>query len=804
MTTKTVFFKSSVLVLATIVFAFTLHGISHAQTFTHIYVDAVNGDNQTADGSAAKPYKSITFALLISERNNLPDPWHVHIQPGAYDADPAKPVSERELFPLKLRTGMIFEGATTAEECVIDGLGGTQVPILRGQDVEDVLIRNLTLQNNGGGGIVLWDSGDTRETQSRIEGCIARNNGETGIRTNIPLVLTGNTVSGHRRGVWTHTSIRVIKNIFSNTRGPGLWMEGDIAGNISENTFQNNNNNSRNKGGGFGVAGNFTGNVTHNKFIGNFAHRSGGGFCVFGLYTDSFRLRGNFTGNVTHNTFTNNRASAIGGGIYINQNFTGNVTHNTFTNNTASERGGGIYINYQFTGNLTHNTFTNNSGGAVATGLNFRGNITHNTFANNSGGAVKFYSYAENIIITHNVFDSNSAAEGGAIYLPDGENAEVINNIFFNNTATIKTLQPTRFTNNLFMVSDELSVGVEGAVVHLSSPECRFHNNIFSGMKTAIYTGGTFDLPITHNLFHDIKQDIVNQAGSGLGNDLGFWELFAANASDNLEGAPLLVDPVTSRDFHLQAASPAINAGTNEFAPSDDFDGVARPVGETVDIGPYEYGGDTTDDEEPPIPQDVNRDGVVNILDLVSVASALEEEGQGLVADVNGDGIVNILDLVSVAGALEGVAAAPSLHPQALAILTAADMQTWISEAQHLNLTDVTSQQGIRYLKHLLAALIPEETALLPNYPNPFNPETWIPYRLAKAADVTLTIYDSSGGIVRTLDIGHRVAAVYESREKAIYWDGNNKLGERVASGIYFYHLSAGDYSATRKMVILK
>ena len=235
------------------------------------------------------------------------------------------------------------------------------------------------------------------------------------------------------------------------------------------------------------------------------------------------------------------------------------------------------------------------------------------------------------------------------------------------------------------MVSDELSEGAEGAVVHLSSPGCRFHNNIFSGMKTAIYTEGTFDLPITHNLFHDIKQDIVNQAGSGLGNDLGFWELFAANASDNLEGAPLLVDPVTSRDFHLQAASPAINAGTNEFAPSDDFDGVARPVGETVDIGPYEYGGDTTDDEEPPIPQDVNRDGVVNILDLVSVASALEEEGQGLVADVNGDGIVNILDLVSVAGALEGVAAAPSSNPRALAKLNAADVEQWLVQALELD-----------------------------------------------------------------------------------------------------------------------
>ena len=99
---------------------------------------------------------------------------------------------------------------------------------------------------------------------------------------------------------------------------------------------------------------------------------------------------------------------------------------------------------------------------------------------------------------------------------------------------------------------------------------------------------------------------------------------------------------------------------------------------------------------------------------------------------------------------------------------------------------------------------IPAKTELLLNYPNPFNPETWIPHRLAEAANVTLTIYDLSGGIVCKLNVGHRTAAVYESRSKAIYWDGRTEFGERVASGIYFYHLSAGDYSATRKMVILK
>ena len=99
---------------------------------------------------------------------------------------------------------------------------------------------------------------------------------------------------------------------------------------------------------------------------------------------------------------------------------------------------------------------------------------------------------------------------------------------------------------------------------------------------------------------------------------------------------------------------------------------------------------------------------------------------------------------------------------------------------------------------------IPSETKLLANYPNPFNPETWIPYRLAEDAFVTLTIYDTAGQIIRTLDVGHRIAAVYESRQKAIYWDGRNSLGEQVASGVYFYHFSAGEYSATRRMVILK
>jgi hypothetical protein len=126
-----------------------------------------------------------------------------------------------------------------------------------------------------------------------------------------------------------------------------------------------------------------------------------------------------------------------------------------------------------------------------------------------------------------------------------------------------------------------------------------------------------------------------------------------------------------------------------------------------------------------------------------------------------------------------------------------------IEPIRHVVTTKDVELSRIR-LVDLVTYEIPKETELLPNYPNPFNPDTWIPYRLAEDSSVTLTIYDTSGKVVRTIEIGHKPAAVYESRDKAVHWDGRNNYGERVASGIYFYSLSAVNFSATRKMVILK
>ena len=99
---------------------------------------------------------------------------------------------------------------------------------------------------------------------------------------------------------------------------------------------------------------------------------------------------------------------------------------------------------------------------------------------------------------------------------------------------------------------------------------------------------------------------------------------------------------------------------------------------------------------------------------------------------------------------------------------------------------------------------VTEQTRLLANYPNPFNPETWIPYQLANSSDVQITIYDTRGSLVRCLKLGHQREGYYTSRSRAAYWDGRNSVGERVASGIYFYQLQADNVSLLRKMVILK
>ena len=214
-----------------------------------------------------------------------------------------------------------------------------------------------------------------------------------------------------------------------------------------------------------------------------------------------------------------------------------------------------------------------------------------------------------------------------------------------------------------------------------------------------------------------------------------------------------------------------------------------------------------TDSTTPTVPAwDINEDGQTNVVDLLIVVSDMERTAPvNPRADVNGDGNVDVRDLVLVAGHFgeKNQPAAPStltvssgvtfnvVH-DALDILRAADDGS------------LTFRDGIAKLEQLLALFVPEKTALLHNYPNPFNPETWIPYQLAEPTHVTVHIYTTSGTLVRTLTLGHQPAGIYQHRSRAAYWDGRNAFGEPVASGVYFYTLTTGDFTATRKMLIRK
>ena len=203
---------------------------------------------------------------------------------------------------------------------------------------------------------------------------------------------------------------------------------------------------------------------------------------------------------------------------------------------------------------------------------------------------------------------------------------------------------------------------------------------------------------------------------------------------------------------------------------------------------------------------DVNEDGQTSIVDLIVVLAAFEKTPiVNPRTDVNGDGTVDKQDIIIVATHL-GESTTPAA-PISVALperLTPETLRQALDLLRAHNDGSLAFQRGIAHLEQLLALLIPKETALLANYPNPFNPETWIPYQLAAPTDVTVSIYSADGRLVQILALGHQPVGLYESRSRAAYWDGRNALGESVASGVYFYTLTAGEFTATRKMLIMK
>ena len=336
--------------------------------------------------------------------------------------------------------------------------------------------------------------------------------------------------------------------------------------------------------------------------------------------------------------------------------------------------------------------------------------------------------------------------------------------------------------------------------------------------KTSIHTGDTFTLDI-------LAEDVLDMAGwqfdiafdparlealNVIEGDFlktgGSTTFFQGGSIDNAAGkitalnaARLAAQGATGTGSLLQVNFKAKSGGETKLELQNFQFGTV--TGTLIPAGPHEI---TIAVEGQLATGDVNRDGQVSILDLILVSQQLGKRvPANSPVDVNGDGVITILDLIFVSQRI-GNTTAPAAPAGGTEGIDPAAIEAWIAQARLEDDGSLTFKQGIENLENLLASLIPEETAMLANYPNPFNPETWIPYQLAESAEVTLTIYDMNGQLVRRLEVGYQAAGMYQNRSRAAYWDGRNQLGESVASGLYFYTLTAGEFTATRRMLILK
>ena len=220
-------------------------------------------------------------------------------------------------------------------------------------------------------------------------------------------------------------------------------------------------------------------------------------------------------------------------------------------------------------------------------------------------------------------------------------------------------------------------------------------------------------------------------------------------------------------------------------------------------------------EEETPNYGDVSEDGTVSTYDaalilqyVVSLISLSPSQQQA--AEVSDNGTISAYDaaliLQYVVGLITSFPAEEKSGGPALVVKSEDEaFRKAIAELETVSLSK-EQRQLLDQLKRLFPqqSLLPIHTDILQNFPNPFNPETWIPYQLASTSPVTISIYNIKGQLIRKLELGHKTAGFYVSRPRAAYWDGRNKTGEQVASGVYFYQLQAGKFSAMRKLVVLK
>ena len=329
-------------------------------------------------------------------------------------------------------------------------------------------------------------------------------------------------------------------------------------------------------------------------------------------------------------------------------------------------------------------------------------------------------------------------------------------------------------------------------------------------------------------IVQDIAANLGTVGGLAVGGGKVYWTEMTAEGGGTINSANadgigatklasilatpmgIAVDTAGSKLYWTNARGRVQRANLNGSGITNVVDGLGSPgeivisnsISETLTGAPPT----TTPKSTPPVSYaqyDVNKDGRVDNTDAGLVIDALGTSNAAY--DVNGDGTVDFLDVVLVFDNRDdNVAGAPTIVGVKLSAVQIDIIQEQIDLLIATNDRSPAALRTLVYLQQLLVTARPEKTQLFANYPNPFNPETWIPYELATDTHVKITIYNTQGVVIRTLQFGHQSAGYYTDRDRAAYWDGRNAFGEQVASGLYFYQLETDEMSLMRKMVILK
>jgi hypothetical protein len=497
--------------------------------------------------------------------------------------------------------------------------------------------------------------------------------------------------------------------------------------------------------------------------------------------------------------------ATFGGGLYLYDSG-GSATNTAIVGNDVTRlsgltEGGGVYMEACTTVVFTNNTIDGNIGATNGGGMVARssagvtidgGSVSGNSASSNGAGLCMFASETD---VSKTVFDGNIGLLGGAVAATNSSNVSFRDCVFSWNHSAIgggvyAANGDADITHNLFVGNEGSSGGGAVYLANLTSGE--MIGNTLDRNNAASGAGGMSVNESPVELYNNI---VTNSAGigvqcSGTAPTLGYNDVWNSSSSDydgcaagpgSISSDPAFVD-TSQCDYHLGAHSPAIDAGRPGTSYQD-------PDGSRGDMGVY--GAHTFTMEQPSYPKDVATNVSAGELTI-----SWDENPEGDVdyyavyCDTTSGFVPSVGTLVSTTPDTSLTIPAPSdtTYYRISAVDTSGYAGGYSNEA--------ASEGGTASAVGNIARVT---NRLDQNAPNPFNPSTTISFAIAAPGRVDLVIYDVAGRRVRSLVGDNFQPDVYR-----VTWNGINDRGEHVASGIYFYRLSAGAFTQTRKMVLLK